>query len=257
MGGAFVAVADDSTAPWWNPAGPAAGPFLDLGAGKASDSFWFAASIPPLGLGYYQFPVATDPTADLSGGRKGGSAGDPARARHFGATFVQTLVDGVHVGVTAKYIRGGLPGGSHAGTGDLDAGVLAVFGALRLGGAVRNLRAPVLDGALLDRQIRIGAAFDAAAADHAPWTVSIDADLRAYASPDGHRRVVAAGAERWLAERRFGLRAGARVNTTGSSGKAVTAGISVAVRAGLYLDAHAVGGSADERGWGAAGRISF
>ena len=27
MGGAFVAVASDSTATWWNPAGLAAGPF--------------------------------------------------------------------------------------------------------------------------------------------------------------------------------------------------------------------------------------
>src|SRR4051812_49468639 len=30
MGGAFVAVASDSSATWWNPAGLAAGPFLDF-----------------------------------------------------------------------------------------------------------------------------------------------------------------------------------------------------------------------------------
>src|SRR5678816_901234 len=30
MGGAFVALATDSSATWWNPAGLAAGPFLDL-----------------------------------------------------------------------------------------------------------------------------------------------------------------------------------------------------------------------------------
>jgi len=30
MGGAFVAVANDSTATWWNPAGLATGPYADL-----------------------------------------------------------------------------------------------------------------------------------------------------------------------------------------------------------------------------------
>ncbi len=30
MGGAFVAVASDSSAVWWNPAGLAAGPFFDM-----------------------------------------------------------------------------------------------------------------------------------------------------------------------------------------------------------------------------------
>src|SRR3970282_724236 len=36
VGGAFVARADDSSATWWNPAGLAAGPFLDLALGWAS-----------------------------------------------------------------------------------------------------------------------------------------------------------------------------------------------------------------------------
>ena len=36
MAGAFVALADDSTATWWNPAGLTDGPILDLGLGWAS-----------------------------------------------------------------------------------------------------------------------------------------------------------------------------------------------------------------------------
>ena len=179
------------------------------------------------------------------------------RASQFGATLVQTLIDGVHVGVTAKYVRGGEEDGRTAGTGDLDAGILAVLGAFRVGAAVRNVRAPVLEGALLDRQIRVGAAVDAGAAGYAPATVSIDADLRAYMAPGGRRRVVAAGAERWLRERRIGVRAGARLNTTGTRGKVVTGGVSVALRPGLYVEGHAAAGSEDERGWGAAARISF
>src|SRR5690242_5273284 len=39
MGGAFVAVADDSTATWWNPAALAAGPFLDAAAGWSRTEF--------------------------------------------------------------------------------------------------------------------------------------------------------------------------------------------------------------------------
>jgi hypothetical protein len=35
MGGAFVAVADDSSGTWWNPAALATGPFVDLSAGWA------------------------------------------------------------------------------------------------------------------------------------------------------------------------------------------------------------------------------
>ncbi len=34
MGGAFVAVASDSSATWWNPAGLAAGPFVDLSVSR-------------------------------------------------------------------------------------------------------------------------------------------------------------------------------------------------------------------------------
>src|SRR5688572_15574551 len=35
MGGAFVAVANDSSATWWNPAGLADGPFLDTATARA------------------------------------------------------------------------------------------------------------------------------------------------------------------------------------------------------------------------------
>ena len=36
MGGAFVAVANDSSATWWNPAGLAAGPFVDVAVARAA-----------------------------------------------------------------------------------------------------------------------------------------------------------------------------------------------------------------------------
>jgi hypothetical protein len=256
MGGAFVAVADDSTASWWNPAGLAAGPFLDLAIGGGSRARWVSAGIPPLGIAYYRFEPARNPTADSPADRKDDGQGGAVRASQFGATLVQTLVDGVHVGLTAKYVSGGAPD-AREGTGDIDAGVIAVLGAVRVGAAVRNLRAPVLGGVRLDRQIRLGAAFDVDRAMDIPAMIAVDVDLRRYEAPDGERRVIAAGAEHWLRDRRVGLRAGARINTVGTTGKAFTAGVSAAVRAGLYLDAHAAAGSAGERGWSVAGRVSF
>src|SRR5688572_25787051 len=118
MGGAFVAVASDSTATWWNPAGIAAGgPFLDLGIGysrsEASDRLparrdsatWFTAATPPFGFSYYRLRLtAADPagpTGGAAGDREHGSAGAPVRslaATQYGVTLVHTLFPGVHAG---------------------------------------------------------------------------------------------------------------------------------------------------------------
>jgi hypothetical protein len=86
----------------------------------------------------------------------------------------------------------------------------------------------------------------------------MDADVMAYATPFGDRRVVAVGGEGWLYERRLGVRAGARFNTTGAEEQAYTGGASVAVRPGMFVDGHVVfGGTDDESGWGIAARVSF
>jgi hypothetical protein len=199
----------------------------------------------------------------------------------FGATLVQTLFDGTHVAATVKYVRGTLRTGSTAegaapdvaldlagdlgggkaeGRFDLDVGALATAGALRLGVVVRNLRAPTFaDGAFtLPRQARVGVAFAAEQAGGPPLTIAVDADIRAYTAGDGARRVIAVGGEQWLAGKRLGLRAGARFNRIGREERALTAGASVALRAGSYLEAHVVGGgSPSERGWGAGVRMTF
>jgi hypothetical protein len=88
--------------------------------------------------------------------------------------------------------------------------------------------------------------------------VAVDGDLRAYDAGGGDRRVVAAGVERWFQARRFGIRAGGRFNTVGRRERSATAGASVAVRSGVFVDGYAVkGGAADEQGWGLAARVSF
>jgi hypothetical protein len=298
MGGAFVAVADDSSATWWNPAGLAAGPFLDIALARAGTRLgddlrsgrdqarWLTLTTPPFGLSYYRLRITDiqpyDPTAGGAADREDGGAGVPVRSlatSQLGATFVQTLFPGVHAGTTVKYVRGtlrrsqegpsrdagdllargeDLEGGDGHGHFDLDAGVLAVGGPFRLGATVRNVRGPEIDGARLPRQVRVGAAFDGARVGLAPVTVALDADLRRYETGTGDRRVLAVGAEHWFAERRLGVRAGARVNTVGAEERTATVGVSVALRAALYVDAHvAGGGDADDRGWGVAVRSSF
>ena len=307
-GGAFVAVASDSSATWWNPAGLAAGPFVDVALGgnladateqlpvwrqKAS---WFAVGTPPLGFGYYRFRItdiqSTAPAGQTEAGQ-GARAGVPVRslsASQLGVTLVRTLVSGVHAGTTLKYVRGTVRGGREGslvrasdllaqsealGGGraesrfDLDVGVIAVAGSLRLGAVIRNVREPefTMAGSASDassarmrlpRQIRVGAAFDPEMATGVPLTIAFDADVRAYAAPSGARRMVAFGAERWLLAKRVGVRAGGRVNTLSARERSATAGLTVALRGGLYLDGHAVrGGSADEKGWGLAARVSF
>jgi hypothetical protein len=117
--------------------------------------------------------------------------------------------------------------------------------------------ADVTAGVRLPRQVRLGAAFDPEPITGVPLTIALDADVRPYDTAAGPRRVVALGAERWVMARRLGIRAGGRVNTVGARGRSAAAGISAAIRAGLFVDGYAVRGSDDEHGWGLAARVSF
>jgi hypothetical protein len=303
MGGAFVAVANDSTATWWNPAGIAAGPFLDLGLGRALTSVsdelparrdttsWFTAATPPFGFSYYRLRLtaadAFDPTGGAAGDRQDRHAGAPVRslaATQVGVTLAHTLMTGVHVGTTLKYVRGtvrtgsedatlhpedlldtgdDLDGGDAHDAFDFDVGVHATAGAISVGAVVRNVLEPGFADATgltmtLPLQVRVGAAFDGERVGTLPLTVAVDADVRSYVTATGDRRVVAVGAERWFASRRLAVRVGGRFNTVGAGDRTGTGGVSVALRAGLYIDGYAArGGDADERGWGVTVRVSF
>ena len=300
MGGAFVAVANDSSATWWNPAGLADGPFLDVATARATTEVteglparrdqisWLALGTPAVGLSYYRLKITDiqpfDPTGEGGENREDRRAGVPVRslsARQFGLTILQTLVQGLTAGTTLKYVRGtargsredgllppselldigeDLEGGEAENHFDLDIGALAVAGPVKLGITARNvLETEFVDGAFrLPRQIRVGAAFDASKLPGTPLTIAVDMDLMSYVAGSGDRRVVALGGEQWLLTRRLGLRAGIRFNTVGAEERAATAGISVSLRSGFYVDGHIIrGGSTDERGWGVATRVSF
>jgi len=300
MGGAFVAVANDSSATWWNPAGLADGPFFDLSIGHAVDdhhaefpagrhrTWGFSLGTPVIGASVYRLefaeaakgvPIGAAPASRQDGEALVGLGSWSGSS--FGATIAQTLVDGVHAGATVKYVRGtfrtgtadfatspeaaldeagDLEGGKTEGQFDFDVGVLANLGAVRLGVLVRNVLAAEFAGGAftLPRQARAGVAVSAEQLGGPSLTISADADLQAYATGEGMRRIIAVGAEQRLAGKRVGLRAGMRFNQVGQAERAVTAGASVAVRSGVYLEAHVVGGgSPAEQGWGTGVRVSF
>jgi hypothetical protein len=298
MGGAFVAVASDSSAVWWNAAGLAAGPFFDMALTQAR--VWkgedlpawrqrvsgVSVAVPPLGVSYYRFRITDirpfDPTtAGESVDREDRRAGVPVRsfsASQLGVTVVQTLIPDVHVGATVKYMRGAPHAGredSLAAAGDLldigdaletaaasgvldvDVGVLAFAGPVRIGGRFGNVLEPELGDHRLERRARVGLAYDPERIGGVPLTVAVDADVSEYEGPIGARRIVAVGAERWFVSRRVGLRGGARVNTTGAEERTAAGGVTVAVRAGIFVEGHMSAGSAHESGWSVSARVSF
>lgn len=182
MGGAFVAVASDSSATWWNPAGLGAGPFVDMtwavNLVETTEGWpawrdrtrWFAMATPPAGFSYYRFRITDiqpfDPTGEAAASREERRAGVPVRslsASQLGITLVRTLIPGVHAGTTLKYLRGtvrggrgdslarpsdllvegeALDGGQAESRFDLDVGVIGIAGPVRLGAVVRNVREP-------------------------------------------------------------------------------------------------------------------
>jgi hypothetical protein len=181
MAGAFVAVADDATATFWNPAGLATGPVFDsvvenqevdtldpLRQGVGERSFMIAVGTPSLGLTYYRIrTVAASPGATQPSGQ-GISAQESGLAKlsthHFGASLVQSLTTFLTVGTTVKGVRGTAAVGAYPGGSledaldsatelegrtetkmDFDAGVMAVFGPWRVGVAGRNLSEPKFD----------------------------------------------------------------------------------------------------------------
>lgn len=144
MGGAFVAVADDATATYWNPAGLATGRTFDSCVGRAFSQAWSAGGasgsppavggrmssvclgVPSFGASYYTLlgtevgrPIS--PTAVVPGDRQDLRPGEVRLSRlttrQVGLTLVQTVLPHVVVGATVKYVRGTASVGAGADTG--------------------------------------------------------------------------------------------------------------------------------------------
>ena len=288
MAGAFVAVADDASAVYWNPAGLARGAYFSLildgnsttvtpagsPAGAERGAWLLALSTPALGLSYYR--LNTTVVRSSPGGPSLSRIGSLV-TQHVGATVVQSLTDGIAVGTTLKLVRGvaaiaevpatdpdELLGADLIGDGgnraDLDVGVMMTGSMGRVGVTARNLTEPAFqtggpDELRLERQIRGGASLLLLQT----WKLAADLDFLKNDGPFGEMRELSLGTEGQLSKR-VAARGGVRVNTAGDAGRrpAVSAGGSFAVFGSLLIDAQVTAGSDKAfRGWGIAGRMVF
>jgi hypothetical protein len=182
MAGAFVAVADDATASWWNPAGLASGTYLSAvvergrttepatpsaqGPARRVTSSDFAAAFPALALSYYRLRVSEIAIPGSTGAavenrqdpRTTGTSVRSVSVSQFGSTFGQSVGEHLVLGTTVKLLLAGRVSGSAAGSDplddadgldvsrhlktDVDAGALARFGHVRVGVSVKNISKP-------------------------------------------------------------------------------------------------------------------
>jgi hypothetical protein len=293
MGGAFVAVADDASAVFWNPAGLAAGSYfsvaLDGNRLQTPDetsfphqrsAYMIALGMPAFGLSYFSTTVtrASDsvPTANPGGAIRA----ERLVARHIGATLVQSIGNHIAVGATVKLVRGEASAGlvnlsnpdlfdaadlfPRKGTTkfDTDIGVLVSGPVAKAGVAVRNLLEPdfsVPDGApiTLERRIRGGVSLLLLQT----ITVSADVDFTKGPTSLGEWRDLAIGAEARPARRAW-VRGGVHWNTAGGDGPGAapiaSVGGSFAVYGSVLADGQvSVGSENGDKGWGVGVRFVY
>lgn len=262
MSGAFTAVADDSTATWWNPAGLAAGSYFSAmleyahpEGGEGDGLRGISIAFPALGLSYYHLPRSS--TASI--GSDVGSRQDEGSLSVFGATVGQSFGRHLVVGSTIKVLHAD----DDYETG-LDIGAMAAFGPAKLGLMVRNVTEPQFGEGLqvftVRRHARAGGSFTGTTGGViGSVTLSFDADLMDVPTLIGDERRLAVGGEVWLRGRYLGFRGGASRSAVGPERSAYSGGASVAMRKALFVDTFLTAGGSDESrdGWGLAFRVTF
>ncbi len=295
MAGAFVAVADDASAAYWNPGGFAAGNLFTMvvdrstasvdpggSEGAASRSgLLVSLGMPALGLSYYRLHSTTLTPSAPDAANPGGIDEvrlDTLITHHSGATLVQSIGGGVAVGATLKVVRGvaastlapdldrsslletaGKLGGKGTSKFGADIGVMAALGTVRIGLTVRDLTEPQFatsrGGHTLSLRRQARAGVALTVAEG--WAVAADLDLTREQTPSGVVRTFAAGTEARIGRKAF-VRGGLRVNTLNGRRPALAAGASYSVMGPILVDAHLTAGSdRAHRGWGIAARLVY
>jgi hypothetical protein len=184
MAGAFVAVADDATAVYWNPAGVATGSFVSLAidfgrhdavpdtsqiaAGQRDTATMVAISATAVGVAYYRLATygttAAEPAVtDLQSREEVRRSVHALTTSTVGVSLLQSLGDHLVVGATPKIVRGsaqrglggmdvhaaldtakGLDGRASLAL-DVDAGAMVTADQFRVGLVARNLATPAFD----------------------------------------------------------------------------------------------------------------
>ena len=283
MGGAFVGVADDASAVYWNPAGLAFGSYvtlvIDWSTGKAEpddepqagsrSANLIALGTPPLGLSYYRLRTTTlTPTAPLIDPLAPDTVLVQRLTTHqAGVTIVQSLLDYLAVGATLKLVRGiaaqgvvvdadradlldeagDLPDAASTKF-DADIGVMATFGGFRAGLTIRNITEPDFetpgDAAVIELQRQTRAGISYIAIQG--LILAADIDVETVTGSLGEARYLATGAEAQILRRVF-ARGGFRFNTLndqpGGMAPVYSLGGSFAILSSLIVDGQVTLGS--------------
>jgi hypothetical protein len=286
MGGAFVAVANDGTAAFWNPAGIALAPKGNLtiewtgfhtgnqdqppAPGPTTRSATFAT----FGSSNFNLSYASLQGADLVM-TSAGTMAETLQTTQYGATVLQALAPGVIVGSTLKLVHGFAASeaviattGSNALSQvsslqgqtvtrfDLDVGLMVDMKKVRLGFAAKNLEQPTFPepgaaGFTIYRQARMGVAV----LPTSGLTLAMDFDLGATDLRGGPREEIAIGGEDRIGKS-FAFRSGLRWSMAGERGLVGSVGLSLAVKPGAWIDGHYTQGGIDgDRGFGLAFRV--
>jgi hypothetical protein len=236
MAGAFVAVADDATAVYWNPAGVATGSFVSLAidfgrhdsvpkstqtvGGQKDTATMVAVSATAVGVAYYRLETyatsAVEPAVTAVQSREEVRRRVHALTTHTaGVSLLHSLSDHLVVGVTPKVVRGsaqrGLGGidvhdaldtakdlqGRASLAFDVDAGAMVTANHLKFGVVARNLATPSFQVDAGEDPIEIGREVRLGAA----WGSNWPALSRVIVSMDGDllSRATAAGDRRDVA----------------------------------------------------------
>jgi hypothetical protein len=276
MGGAFVAVADDASAVYWNPAGIASGATFDFqvsggparpqtGSDPDGTNFFIGAALPVLGLSFYRsHTVQVDTDRENIG--SGRVKLRPLTTSNVGVTVVQTIVTNVVIGTTARVVHGGIEGFNTRTMADFDIGALVSVGNVRVGVTGRNLREPEYEvedegRTEVERQLRVGAALvprSLPSGVHGPFSLAFDIDITETASPIGPVKLAALGGEYWIAAGRVGLRAGLRWNTLDASERWTSGGLTVRFPKSVHVEGQVTkpNGNGDSE-WLVGSRITF
>ena len=182
LAGAFVGVADDASAVYWNPAGLATGPVVSILATFSDDKSdpdgpqavageqlagrMVALSLPPVGIAYYRLGVfgtehAEPAVIGLPRREEVRRSVQALTTSTVGVSLLQSLTEYIVVGATPKVVWGTAARGQTIGlstgdaldaasdldgegstTFDIDAGVMFAMQHVRLGLMARNLTAP-------------------------------------------------------------------------------------------------------------------
>ena len=248
MAGAFVAVADDASATWWNPAGLATARNAVDFSGEVSEGGrgGVALGFPSLGLSYYRSKISkiqpSGSTAAVGSSRQdNGAAGtgvpsDETGLSQFGLSLGQSITRHLVVSTTVKLVNA--QGDTRP---DLDVGAMAAFGVVRFGVTIRDVRGPTFGSGTeaieLERRARAGAAVVAEGRGALTGLViAVDGDLNAAHVGGREEQEVAGGVETWWLGRRIGVRGGGGTNTAAGGGSFGAFGVTVVPYPGINLD---------------------